>query len=369
MISIEKVISLIQKDVNINYVAIITTPWHLLGLKIFLKNYSHSMDRSKGLILISKHKISGICLDIEEVKNQLQINRYIYEYSGEEIRINKMISIFYCYHKKANREIILVSPEKPWIRFGILLETKDINCSYYIFDEGIGTYLRSDKRYYSGIDRVKTFIRKCLLQFVKMNRDISNNNLLVKNGHKYVLQSQIVQQYKEILSIDNEVGKKVFKYNLSDKCAPYVILNTQTYHDNHEILNDADIPLYRIIIKLFHDQGYSVYLKIHPREKSILRYNSLHVKIIDSKITQEELINNTNNKPHYVIGFTTTTLVTLSLFYDIKTISLIKLLDSSYLSGNAIQDFRTFNKIFDDIVLIPDTLEKVKDIIKKEERL
>lgn len=354
-----QLIKYIKENPNISFVSVATTPWHLIGLEYCLENCVS--DYEHGLVLIAKHEISGFCLDIMDVKKHLKKNIICCKFTN--IGENRSDLIFggikLFLSNKYDRKIKIISPEKPWIRFALSLRNKvKIGFKFIVFDEGIGAYYRKSRFYYNGIEKLKfLIIRKIERDIVRKHDFVDNSLFIMKNEH--LLRNQnIINEYKRKFESQQKIHP--LKDNGSEQ---YVIINTQTYHDNGEISNNEDVFVLKEITKILTSRGFKVYLKPHPRDKSIQRYQDLKLQFIDKNISQEAFIASLDRLPTYVIGFTTTTLITLLLFFNIKPISLVGCIKDDFVLGNAKKDFKLFRKLFGNMVFVPHSLNEFEDVL------
>lgn len=346
-------------DNNIDFVAIITTPWHLIGLKYILKSelinkYTH------GVVLIAEHEISGACLNVNEVKKALNISAHYFQYKYTEDDVSNLFTgVKKLFTSTSTKKIKILSSDKPWIRLALILEKySSYDFEFFVYDEGIGSYFKDDVDYYDGIHKVNFYLKKYIKKILTYKYQIISKKLFIKSGNNLVKNQSVINAYKEIIF----KGKVFPLMDVYD--SKYVLINTQTYHDNGEILHDADLRVLDSVIYILKKAAFKIKLKPHPRDKSTMRYSQLGLEIIDPSISQEEYISSLKEKPIFIIGFTTTTLITLPLFYGMKAISLVNFIDQRNITGNAKKDFLLFSKLFKNMVLMPSNYLEFKEFLK-----
>ena len=186
--------------------------------------------------------------------------------------------------------------------------------------------------------------------FQKVNRELRPN-------------SDAIPYYAESIS---KAGISFSSTELSNY-AGAVVINTQPFEEYHQVLEDEDLRVFRKICAQCTKVGLRVVLKPHPREKNILRYQCLENCWIDTnkERTQESILLNLETPPCCIIGYTSTTLVTCSLFANIPTASLVKCSDVSKFIGNAKLDFAAFSRTFSGVLSFPDDIEEFLKMFTK----
>ena len=128
----------------------------------------------------------------------------------------------------------------------------------------------------------------------------------------------IVNSYKKVLK-DRNVG-------VISKPNPNVIIMTEMLSEYNYLSLTNEIELVKRISEIIIEKGLDVYIKPHPRETKN-KYGNLcklyygkELKIIRQDIPIERVISEIN--PKIVIGFSSTALLTINLFYGIKSINI-----------------------------------------------
>ena len=104
---------------------------------------------------------------------------------------------------------------------------------------------------------------------------------------------------------------------------------------------------------------------MHPREKNPERYVSIENLSVDklSRFSQESIVAGLKHKPAAVIGFSSTTLVSLKILYDIETISISRIVFQKKIGPQMKTDCKKFVRAFGDIVNCPSDINGVVSII------
>ncbi|MFI3169218.1 MAG: polysialyltransferase family glycosyltransferase [Faecalibacterium sp.] len=151
--------------------------------------------------------------------------------------------------------------------------------------------------------------------------------------------------------------------------ADAILINTQPFLQDRMLSSDQDIEILTKICECLHNNGYKIVLKLHPREKNLERYAGLKKFVVIAKgqaISQEALLANIEVAPKAIIGFSSTTLVTAKLFFDLPTISLVQFWDLDALNPKFRMEQEQFLKTFSNIVACPNSLEALFQVLSEK---
>lgn len=143
----------------------------------------------------------------------------------------------------------------------------------------------------------------------------------------------------------------------------YILINTQPL----DLDCKQEIELLRRIINVFNEYGFRVVLKSHPRENNIEKYNELDITI-DSRCrySQEVIMESMSNKPAYIVGYYSTSLITAKIFYNIPAISIAPLaLKEIDMSKEIKDDMVSFIKCFSNMVNGIESMDQLRRIIAR----
>ena len=163
-------------------------------------------------------------------------------------------------------------------------------------------------------------------------------------SNKSLLDDKIVALYRNVLeSSSNDIG-------INEKEKYILYLDQPIDGEEHK----TTIALaYNVLID-FYKKGYKIYVKPHPREKERCTFGDIKVIFLSKKFSVEEIIAKTSHKPKAVIGWVSTSLITLAAFWKMDCYTLIKLLP--YKKQNSIA--KDFLKLIDD--------RRIKDVLVKK---
>ncbi len=375
----------IEKDKNINFVALARTPWHAMGCNAALLKMKANGERLNGILLFAKDnykaekpmisKADFSLLDENDIKYSIFYQDSDNVFSNSKIQnLKKKAEIFkyFIKHKKGSRKIYILSPFHINDIFvaEIKSDVPDADIVNIVIDEGLGIYMRSNFNWaveqYQNTHSLKKAVlmlinmqKKKLFNYLSLKRnEFINNNILVKNKGRFEENRQITKYYKQVIDAGRISSDKYGRYENA------VVISAQLYFENNQIKNDADLVFYKKIISVLAEKGIAVVFKPHPRDKDLTRYNSLGCFVdTDNTVSQETIIASLNIKPLAVLSFTSTSLVTSKLFYGVKTVSLNNLLKKDDVQLTLQNEFSNFEKTFGSIVFVPKNADELIDFI------
>lgn len=386
LLSHAQIIEKMKSDTNVNFVAFVRTPWHALGCNASLLKLKEQGKTLNGLVVLSKDSYDCenplLSADNFKVLADNEIGFELLYFNGnafsssvaDNIKI-KLQSVFYlANHKKGTRKIYVLNPMQIndifITRFKQAVPDSDI--VNIVIDEGLGVYMRSGFNWaveqYHNTNSMKEFIRFIFdLQKKKLyvnksikRREYINNDILINNNGKFEENKGIISYYRRVIDCDKVSNEKYSRYSNS------VIISAQLYFEDNQIKNNADLELYKKIISALSERNIGVVFKPHPRDKNLSRYDCLDCFVdTDNTVSQEAILASLDVKPRAVLSFTSTSLVTSSLFYGIKTASLNSLLPKEDVQLTLLNEFSNFKKAFENAVCIPDTPEQLLYYIDK----
>lgn len=334
---------------NLDVIIQVITPWHAMGAKAILFYF-----REKGFdvdctILIQKHAKAGYLVssddfaqdDVNVIYTKFEMPpKNIFKRLKRELDIKKTCKKY----SKAEGEFGTIIAT-PWHinKNKILQYTKEGKKFFcMVFDEGLATYINNDT---SPLNKYEDELKK--------NEMIEFFTLFTKNGEKLEDNVEVQSIYSDTIKIMAERKDELSTIDLDNS----VVINTQTFVNDGQISEKEELRLLRIVVDECNKNGIKVFLKPHPRDDKLDRFKGLNVELISyDNISQEELL--ANSTPRAVVGFTTTSLVTAGKLFDIKSISLNKLI-SENVGSDMSRDIKNFNKYFNESVDIVNNREEL----------
>lgn len=384
LLSHAQIIEKMKSDTNVNFVAFVRTPWHALGCNASLLKLKEQEKTLNGLVVLSEdsYNCENPLLSADNFKaladNEIGFELLYFNGNAfsssvvDNIKI-KLQSVFYlANHKKGTRKIYVLNPMQINDIFITRLKAAvpDSDIVNIVIDEGLGVYMRSGFNWaveqYHNTNSMKEFIRFIFdLQKKKLyvnksikRREYINNDILINNNGKFEENKGIISYYRRVIDCDKVSNEKYSRYSNS------VIISAQLYFEDNQIKNNADLELYKKIISALSERNIGVVFKPHPRDKNLSRYDCLDCFVdTDNTVSQEAILASLDVKPRAVLSFTSTSLVTSSLFYGIKTASLNSLLTKEDVQLTLLNEFSNFKKAFENVVYIPDSSEQLLGFI------
>lgn len=331
----------IEKE-NINFLAFVITPWHLVGAKAAYEYAKTEVDDLRPLIVCIPHSETGtaiedddefeLCILEKDKKNCISFKNYLF------FLINCTIG------RVSSEEVIYIS--NPWWgtfkEYNLSLPSKNNNIRLIIYEEGTGTYEERFWKisYYFGKYPLKTVLQTSV--------DFFLSSLYKRRGR---LCNLTPLKRENGCLVKNEFGLKYYRKIINGSTELFsnrVLLLTQS--------NDSqELDFFRVVAKTLSDLGLEIYVKPHPRYPlNDDVFDGCNVRIVNGSITAEIMM--LNVKAKYCIGLSTTALSTLHLFYDTVSISLCLLRERTEFDN-------WFIKNYSSVVEFPSTFEEVQKII------
>lgn len=361
------------------YVAIIHSQLHLNALYAFSKLEKLNKEdeltvliipEADGKLLICESDIKFPCHYYVKRRN---------EYAGffrYKVRSVERILYYYrllnCQHD--GKSVICIFPNNADIFSKELYQFQKTsgadNVKIVFIEEGIGTYIRDEKRWqdrgWEGVHGIKKLLHnvKALLRmkygtfgltnyFVKRGK-LENYNLFNKTENGIIPNRAFCKAFSEAFS------DRAGKLNVEVDYTNTILVNSQRIFDEQN--QDLDIECYKKLQEICNKLKIRLIIKPHPREKNLGRYEGFEVDTGNRGISQEILIAKSLNKPLALVGFFSTTLITGHLFYDIPAFCLGKLVDCGQLSGYN-KDIKNFVSLFSDILIVPESYEELESVL------
>lgn len=387
LLSHAQIIEKIKSDAKVNFVAFVRTPWHALGCNASLLKLKEQGEELHGFIVLSKdsYDCENPLLSKDNFK-ALSDNKIGFEllyFNGnafsssvlDNIKIKLQSLSYLANHKKGKRKIYVLNPMHINDIFITRLKkiVPDSDIVNVVIDEGLGVYMRSGFNWaveqYHNTKSIKEFVRMIFdLQkkrlYVKKSikrSEYINNNILLKNNGRFDENKAVASYYRRVIDCGKVSAKKYAGYSNS------VVISAQLYFEDNQIKNNADLELYKKIISALSEKNIGVVFKPHPRDKDLSRYDCLGCFVdADNTVSQEAILASLDIKPKAVLSFTSTSLVTSSIFYGVKMASLNSLLPKEDVQLTLLNEFANFKKAFENVVCIPDTIEQLCSFITAE---
>lgn len=375
------------KNNPINFIGSAVTPWHAHGIDCAIRYLQDQGIDVKGLILIKPAiKQQEICHLLSEknfTTNCCQVFKIAAVFDTRPLSVLKSMYHLYKslswynrqYDEHRKRIIFIASPWHLDVDVFIQLH-KTLNKSYgyrlILVEEGLSSYfpkidtkrhlwntLKTNKH---GFYLLRAFIiaatRLTLRKRFEKKTSWTNLNLLVKHNNVLEANPLAIQYYSKILPTYVLENREQLPTENLNGC---VIICTMAYLHT-EIQDSEDVRILSLIVQKIKDEGFSVYLKPHPRDtEHHIRYASVGCKILSCNCSVEAIF---VKYPQIksVVSFSSTALVTATLLFGIQGVSILNLLDKTKFGTYIQEEMESFISCFSDIVKIPNSLDEFSQI-------
>jgi len=377
----EKQIRLSGIIVSMKYVAVIHSQLHLNALYAYIKMNNicsedeievYLQEEPDGSTLISEEDFFFPCkYTVSRKKEQLKKLKKI---SKSINRITYFYLLKIC--SKKGTHINCIYPDNSTIYVKDLYrfqKASRADClKLVIIEEGIGMYIRDEKRWLergiesaSGIKKTVykilspiwfKYSTKKILEMYSKNGNLQRYNLFLDTKDGLVPNKDYCKAFASVFSERAERYCNCVDYSNT------IIINSQPMFEELKI--DDDIECYKRIKEICNIKNIRLIIKPHPREKHLERYLGFEVDTENRGISQEILIAKSNTKPLAIIGLFSTTLVTGNIFYDIPAICVGKIIDRGKLVGFG-NDIDNFINAFHNTINVPENYEDINVLIEQ----
>ena len=365
---------------EINFYADAITPLHILGIEAAMYHLLQQGVDLKGYIAIMAHPVTGFAvseadfhiLDGLDVKALPVVNHYGKRSLSQKLKDRAASYRFFGRCGPADEKKPLfyyITPYKP--SFEMVMRIAEMKAEYQlkviVTDEGLASYLRNPYTITKsiipewGIVRtIKNLWDICIEArwfWKRMQKAGMTSEFMLLHGKKgrWKRNEACIEAYRKILSKNRT--QEDFSYY-----GDAVLINPSLLYEAKILKERVDIGIYQEIGRLLKQKGITMIVKPHPREKQLHWYDELDC-IVEKKggMAQENIFAGLTVLPRCLIGDSSTTLVTAGILFDIKAISINRLINKKCL--NDAHYFDNFNRTFSNLVMMPETMEELKSML------
>jgi len=365
--------SFINKNDKIDFVGKVVTLWHITGIEAYLQKLHDIYKKDLfGVIVLVSHNQNGDVINFEKIKLPNYVKCKFIKQKGESgVEKAKLTSNILFHNESTNiknswrKKLHILSPNDGWYLLAGCIDQKKFLINIVIIDEGIANY-NSKKTWVLGAFQENSSTKNMVFSIVQYFG-------LQKIEKKLGLQKEQFTLFKKNKSLEinqnvNNFYKRIILESV-DKITDFidnkeiVFLTQPLVEDNcisEEELNEFYIKLINVI------GSQNIYFKKHPRDNTIIKNKKLLKYVINDKgLNAEEYFANLTNKPNLVLGFNSTSLLTLKIFLDIPVISFNHLINKRIKGSYMKQSFYEFEVNFSKYVKFVDSFEEFTAIIGK----
>ena len=347
---------------NYDFYASVVTPWHLINVEAYIAEIAQNKEVN-GVIVLGKHPKSGYVLkkeDVVEIKNANIEVLYQDEIDFQKKQNSSKI--------KRIKPIHIISPLDYQFELGRSIQKKGRKQVYLIrTDEGLMEYYDDDfkklTRQRDGLSTrpfIKEVMDKLILNSSMKNWD--NSQTIDRYMMKKDVNGELKPQQNVVISVRNYLqycGKPI-QY---EKEAYAIFLSFVWEEDKMWNMSEYENML-KMLQRVLQDKGIKLYVKTHPTEKLLEKYDKWGIPIFSSeKLALETLLTNLEVKPVAMFGLDSTALINASMLGGCPSVSLKKMVTKDYTSEIMWVGLETFEKYFKGYVKFVDSEQEIYEIL------
>ena len=363
---------------HLNFFATAVTPWNALSIDALLLFLTSQGIEINALIVIAEHYQAGYMIDETFFTNSCskfvflpydkELNHQRFPFSPPRITPKKFYSSVFKNTPQQDQDLFYYStfnhtiPEA-LIAYNLRPLERPI-CICYT-EEGVGAYMGTfDKTYPTfyhihSLGELRSFIRyKIFGRYVFRFFHKTFNSLIFKRTlYGLKVNKGIVPYYRNVIT------KQFLKLpldNVSTLQEQSIIICTTAWRRN-EILDNEDLRVLNEVCTHLAQNGYHLLLKTHPRDTYFAT---------QEKYLRCELVTNTSlslevlcsqQKPLAIVSFSSTTLITSHIFWDIPVFCITDMLNRSKISSFYLDEIDSFKRTFYRHVIFISSPEDITD--------
>lgn len=354
----------LKRDRSINYLAIITSSWHYLSVLSTIKWLKETRHIGKGIVLVCEHLTDGHIINEDLLRVGASVDMEVYDFKYSALATSAEVRRYLLNHNSFGIPFYIMKPVIPKLEFSVYLYNNNVrkNIVHITIEEGLATYMRDWKMWAMEELREINFVNlwkeikqrtwgKIISEkLLRMHNEFIENTLFLNMGGRWIQNRQAIDYLKSIL----EELKDHYDFTPYENYQNSIIICTQPYGEQKRILHNADIVVIRKLCEMAQENNQHVIIKPHPREKHLEKYQGFGVEIdMRNSVPLEFVLAGIKIKPKFILGITTTTLVTGKLLWNIPCISLVNLISRVDCTKDFAGEANNFCRVFSDIVEIP----------------
>lgn len=320
-------------EIKYDFIAWCVTKWHIDGISAFIERlHDDEPGQLNGIIVIKPHSVQGYLLKPDDFINRHKDHINIIYLQKNDLGIKEYVSKLRLLlpRKKIQitegRPLYILYPKFFNAVFGAEYQfITGKTCSIIAYDEGFGSYENNFFWIFQKISYSSNFFQSMIFIFgllytsvvAKIHHLPMEEFFLFSKSRKGLIENQSIMRYyqKKYQNMDLQ------SIELSDK--PFVIFFPPPMQDFEKDETEALFDCYAQIQKILAKRNLALYIKPHPREINIATYKRKGFsKIINKEYSAEDYIFALKQKPVFIIGISSTTLISIRLFFGITSVSI-----------------------------------------------
>lgn len=362
-----------------NFYAMALTPWHVIGVDICIEHLRRIGVNINGCVFIKTHKQTGKCISEVDFNNNCSgityidagiMNRPIKEQLVGYISAFKDITL----GKRGGKTFYVICFDEVdflWVDY-----LSGSNIKFLLCDDGLGGYISFANQRFSQNVNVKGRVFAWLYLLAMKGKEtiynhyfkcfnriglIIDRRLLTRRGSSYITNDEIIDEYRLYINHDNKSTEH------KGLIEGHIILATDSFIENKMSYGGEDMQMFDCVYDVLCQLEIKdkMIIKPHPRELNVDRYKKYGCRIFDSSVGSiESLVAETHEKPLAVISLYSSAMVSLSVLFNIKTISMGKMLLKTSLNKYLKKDIRQYSRMFRGMVYFPNNQSDLYEIVK-----
>lgn len=359
----------VEKDKD--FIALVVSPWHMLGVQAVIEALSEEYKELNGTIAICRNGNGNYTIKPELYSNMSNVEFVYYDSAVQkDFRVWNALDLRVKKQKMQKPEKFFLIPNRIDVFLYAYYTKKAKNqlAVCYILDEGLGTYVGLNGGDAEGKKRGQSSLKARLFDRIaerytdKLIRNKRWNNfsvLQLNEKNEWINNDRSIKYYGKALS-----KSTVESSELNQMYSDAIVINTQPFMGVGIPEGDVDINILAALCKLCKEKDIKIVIKPHPGQTDLERYAKLEEFAyfdVRKGLSQEEILNSLKNKPRAIVAFSSTTLLTTKLFYDIPSYSLAKLLLEENINEFHKERLRVFIDTFENQICFCDSVNTIID--------
>lgn len=331
-----------------DFAALVTTQWHSAGVKACLNSYP---DLGTGIVYVVPAANGEYQIGPADFRKWPNIG--VEQIDEPHVEFRDIISLFKNISGSNTQEITILSTREISVGFtAMVIDQYDCGInSIILYDEGFGTYL-SDREFLQnlrniqGTSGVYPVLQKiteervalALRKLIGLCTDTKTHFLFEQANGVLQPNPSIVDSYQDVFKRSRPQGEE-----------NSILFLTQPFVSDFDICEEIVLePISRVA----HSSSRHLYIKPHPREdakkyRNVLKRNP-NVELFPEEVSAEEAFKKWSFEA--TLGYTTTSLLTSKVLFNIPSYSLIDYIDPDLLPDPLKINFDRFSQLTSEIV-------------------
>lgn len=359
-----------RQEEQIDCLAIVISSWHYLHALATIRFLKAQGKVRKAIILAGPHGRNGIIVDqcLWE-SEETDIEKYCFQ--AKDLPPLQKVAKYLADKRIKGRDFYLLRAVGPSPELAAALWQTGLHRNYIsvVIDEGLGYYLRNTKGWlletgkqgWSRLEFAEKMFKEWMYQrytkiALKCRKQLIYNTFFLRRRRKLTVNCECIDCLREVMEdavhLYSHVEGTIYENRL--------IICTQVFHDLGQIRNDADMVVIRQICNEAEKNHIGVVIKPHPRETDIDKYRGLGAEVEENHgVPMEIMLAGLQRKPVALVGITTTSLVSASVLWGMKTFSIVGLVGQENFAREVREDIDHFPRIFAKYVTLPKTVNDI----------